>query len=490
MHAERKKEIRSLIKTIPQLVKSGLVTQAFETEKIIASTFDFSKDFLSKLGGIPQNYIEGIQDIYGDMLEKGYDTGYKSAEVKIKSTPFDRSLPDDEFDREIEIRMPMSFGVKQNLVEVFRSEISKYFTSAQGETLPEVIIQFEKDLNAAYKDGVKQYLTSMPEEVLPHPDEQPVEPTIEIHKEIEVIPPVEEPKEDAGYLEEYKGGDEDLALDYTAKLAAGVFNKCATNDLKALFDAHSEAGMHKANAKLIVEFAEWVSDGKDATDYIPDETFRVVADTISKELLDKLEKYAKLLGEGDPETVLRYTLGLGEKGTKAADKKVDKRVKAEVEKEEAEPKAEPKEKEEAEPKAEPKEKESEPTIESSTYARLEAYTKLLNNPEAERVLRYTLGLPPKKATASIPHGPQGVLTKSDQSQIEGLLSLGKSRTYKDIRKASPKLSSYLSKTLNDIRMSKISLLEGLSKLKSNMEDMVADCFGNDGQDYYNYLKNK
>lgn len=473
MRIERKKEIRSLIRTIPQLVKSGLVTQAFETEKIIASTFEFSDDFLAKLGGVPQNYIESIQEIYSDMLGKGYDTGYKSAEIKIKSTPFDRSLPDDEFDREIEIRMPMAFGIKQNYLDVFRSEIAKYFESVSGEVLAEVITQFEKDLNDTYKEGVREYLTSMPEDATPDV-EVVVEKEVEVApaEEIETVEEEKETEEEAAcYLEEAQEAQKDLALDTTAKLAACLFNKHATRNIKALFDIHATEGMHKANAKLIIEFAEWISNGKDPSDYIPDETFRVVADTLSKDLLAKLEKYAKLLGEGEAETVLRFTLGLGPKGKKAT---AAAKEKDEEEKEENEENEEKKEKKETE----------------STYAKLEAYTKLLKNPEAERVLRYTLGLPPLKATASIPHGPQGVLTKGEQSQIEDLLTLGKSRTYKDVKKASPKLATYLSKTLNDLRMSKVSLVEGLSKLKASMEDMISDCFGTDGQDYYNYLKRK
>jgi hypothetical protein len=450
MRLERKKEIRALIRTIPQLVKAGLVNQAFETEKVIAATFEFSEEFIPLLGGIPQNYLETIQEIYSDLLTKGYDNGYKIAEVKIKSTEFNLSLPDEEFDREIEIRMPIAFGVKESLIDIFRTEVLKYFEAAPQEKLDEVVSQFDKDLHTSYKEGVKDFLTSMPGETFP--EESPVE----VEKEVEEVEEVIE-DEIADDVEEFVAG-KDL-VDTTAKVIATVFNRYATRDIKALFDMQAEEGKHKANAKMLAEFAEWVSMGKPVDDYIPDETFRVVADTLSKELLKKLEDYAKLLGEGEAETVLRFTLGLGPKGKKAT---------AEVNEEESEEE------------------------EGSTYAKLEAYTKLLNNPEAEMILRYTLGLPPKTATAyaktSIPHGPQGVLTKSEQSQIESLLPLGKSRTYKDIKKASPKLAVYLSKILNDIRLSKISMVEGLGKLKSSMEDLIGDCFGNDGQDYYNHLR--
>jgi hypothetical protein len=591
MRLERKTEIRSLIKTIPLLVKAGLVSQAFETEKIIASTFNFSDEFLATLGGIPQNHIETIQEIYSDVMSKSYDTGYKTAEVKIKSTSIDMKLPPEEFDRELEIRMPMAFGTAQAFLDVFREQINKYF-EATPDTLMTVMEQFEKDLLLSYKDGIKDYLNTNPV-------------THEEKKDAETV--VEEPKEaPALQIEKEVSVSLDTATEMRAKLAASVFSEHAPREIKKLFKLQAEGGHNKANARMLIEFAEWMVRGRKADDYIPDETYKTVATNIDKSLLKKLEDYAKLLGSGDAEKVLRYTLGLPLKG---------KTAKAAVDAEDKEDKVS--------------------DLDSSTYSKLEAYTKLLKNSEAEMVLRYTLGLPPKKVSASykvqarqigpydtqaltakiesllashevdpdskfqvvvvdclvagmgemddvaaakaiaqklqlaedeatslesaesradeiatqlnvatglpgyfmflvlpdddfcltynyehtddseeveeteevedeivdeeteekstvasLPKGPQGVLSKSEQTQIENLLQLGKSRTYKDIKRASPKLAVHLGKIMNNIKTSKVSMLEGLSQLKAKMEDMVQDCFGHDGSSYYNHLKNK
>ena len=108
---------------------------------------------------IPQNYIESIQEIYSDMMCRALETGYKSAEIKSKSIKVDLSLPKEELDREIEIKIPMAFGTKLNFVDVFRSEVSTFLESMQPDKVTSIIDQFEKDMNASYLEGVKEYLT-------------------------------------------------------------------------------------------------------------------------------------------------------------------------------------------------------------------------------------------------------------------------------------------------------------------------------------------
>lgn len=582
MRLERKKEIRSLIKTIPQLIQAGLITQAFETEKIICATFDFSEEFLTKLGGIPQNHIEAIQGTYSDLLHKAYAVGYKKAQDEPKTV--DMELVGDELDQAIIVEMPMPANVKNELVAMFNEGVCEYYKTIP-DGLQETMVQFEKDLLSAYLTGIKDCLllcSAEEKEVEKKDADEDAQPVVE------TIEPSDDPIAfDETVLEMTK---EEVTVDLTAKVIATVWHDNATEDLKSLFQAQAAENKHRANAKMMIEFTEWLAKGNDNQDYIPDETYKVVvASTLSKELLTKLEEYAKLLGSVEKEKVLRYALGLGDKSKKVTAAAVDTAVPAD------------------------------PAME-----KLEAYTKLLNNPEAEKILRYTLGLPitasveitarqigpydtqalaakvaklkenhnydtnefqtlivdclvaeihnlsdkdatkaiadklqlkvtenttleeievmaddlaaelnlstglegyfmflpmesgdycltynfdtpeefvqktqepaPVKeddeVTASIPKGPQGVLSKSEQAQIESLLTLGKSKTYKDIKKASPKLGVKLSKLLNDIRMSKISLRDGIKQLSASMDAMVEEAFGDDGLEYFRYLRSK
>jgi len=506
MKIERKREIRSLIRTIPDLVRAGLVQQAFDTEKVIAATFDFSEEFLEKLGGIPQNHIEKIQETYRDILQKAFNTGFKNAEIKLKSTKLNKELVDEELDREIQIKVPMPYGIKTDLVTLSQEEIQSYLTVVPDKDT--ILSQFNKDIDLAYLDGVKEYLRQFPNE----------------------------------------------------------------------FDASekSEKVEEKKPEEVVVETEEVV---------VEKESTANVATAVSKDVLTALEKYAKLLGTGDAEKVLRYVLGLGDKG-------VEVTASADSEKEEKGQKEEKEEKEEKE------------STNSDTLSKLEAYTKLLKSPEAERVLRHTLGLPPKAVTAGLDEEGQedkeskigsydievlkekiidlvnkhkvvegedlqtviveclesGVSEKDpedaakaiasklelettsddldevfgladdladsltdalelegtlvfvvtenddycltysfdaedlekhvdevpaeDKQQLSSLAKLGSSKNLNEIRKASPKVTAHIEAILRNIRNGRVNLVAGSLQLRTNMDDMVYDVFGKPGYKYY------
>ena len=90
----------------------------------------------------------------------------------------------------------------------------------------------------------------------------------------------------------------------------------------------------------------------------------------------------------------------------------------------------------------------------------------------------------------LPHGPQGVLSTRDHAQISSLAALSKSRTMRDVRKASPKVAAYLNDILKNIRIGRIGLSEGSSRLRANISDVVAEVFGMDGLGYFEFLKTK
>jgi hypothetical protein len=101
----------------------------------------------------------------------------------------------------------------------------------------------------------------------------------------------------------------------------------------------------------------------------------------------------------------------------------------------------------------------------------------------------------KRVGASLPtplsiDQQQSAFSKREQEEIAALLNLGKSKTYKDIKRASPTMANFISDVLARIRNGKLSLTEGANILKSNIEDLISDCFGTEGQGYFQYLKNK
>jgi len=593
MNVERKNEIRSLIHTVPLLIKAHMVNQAFEAEKIIAATFELSEPLMDIIGGkIPPNHIDRIQEVYSDVLYKAFNVGIKSGEIKSKSVEVNPTLTGEDLNREIEIKMPMYFGIKKDLSLLFVDQLGDIL-----DTVPDVkeniISQFERDLDRSYLDGVKEYLKVDQEkvdEVLETPapevaeeseedvgeneldedelieDEEPEEEEKEEEEE-EVDDEIEEELDDEEEEEEKKVSASLHSIDAVAVTALKVWDKYASKELKDLFTAQAEAGRHSDNAEMVHDFNNWLVKGETPAYFLPFEgNVKKVED---KAVLNRLEEYTRLLKDSTAEKVLKYTLGL------------------------------------------PSAKKAQASIGSKdTITKLEAYTKLLNDPEAERVLRYRLGLPVQKVTASVDKfiGPyevkalkekilstlenpknakvveagidgvetlvidciaakidqlpedkavtkicsklnttaknfeeledetlnlaqqldsalglpgdcvfidiggdycltysyaavdqgvthtlpenQGVLDVEDQKQIACLSTLSKSKTIKDISKASSKVAAYLKTVLNDIRWGRVGVVEGGNKLKASLDDIIAEVFGLDGLGYYQYLRDK
>jgi len=634
MKAERKKEIRALVHTVPMLIKAHMVNQALDTEKVIAATFELSEPFLELIGGkIPPNHIDRIQEIYSDLLYKAFNVGIKSGEVKGKSTELNTNLTGSDLTHEIDIKMPMYFGIKRDIILLFRDQLGEILDIVP-EIKENIISQFEKDLESSYNDGVKEYFDINNGETEEEEEPLSLEEGVEEVEEVEEVEPEEmqdddieldeladdvdleeEELEDESEEEELvedeeledeieseeeeenvKPGQMVSSLDATAVTALKVWNKFASSDLKKLFNAYSELDQHEQNAVMVHDFNNWLVGGNKAELFIPfEQTNKKPED---RAVIQRLEKYTKLLKDSTAEKVLRYTLGLP----------VSKKSQAAVTAKKGDPKEQrPKGENENEPKKEE---------DSSTISKLEAYTKLLNDPVAEKVLRYRLGLPIKKSTASVdkkligpyntnllrakilntiknptmsntieadasdgvktiivdclvaglqnipeavvvrrinkkldinattfaevelkadalaqalddelqlegdcvfvdidgdycltfsyastngvvknkksklPNNPQGVLTEQDQRQIECLSQLSKSKTIRDISKASSKVAGYMKKVINDIRFGRMGVVEGGSKLKASLEDVVAEVFGLDGLGYYQYLKDK
>ena len=153
-----------------------MVNQAFDLEKVIAATFDMSDRFRELMRNVPQNYIEHVNRLYSDLLFKAYKGGLKSAEIKIKSTPINRYLDGQDLDHEIDIRMPINYGFKKDLNNAFREETSKYLSTVP-DSASEIYTQFGRELENAYRDGVKEFLDTLPD---PNAEEEEFEMELEI----------------------------------------------------------------------------------------------------------------------------------------------------------------------------------------------------------------------------------------------------------------------------------------------------------------------
>ena len=398
MKPERKKEIRALVHTIPVLIKAHMVNQAFETEKVIATTFELSTPLLDLIGGkIPPNHIDRIQEVYSDIMYKAFNIGIKSGEVKSKSTEINTALSEDDLNREIEIKMPIYFGVKRDLLSLINEQLGDVLNTVP-DIKENIIAQFEHDIDVSYLDGVKEYLhitenpenlveVSIEEEKAEEEEEQEEqEEKLEPEEEFEVDDSEEEEETEESDEEETEESDEEETeesdeeeeeepeekklgasvkasvdpIDATAITALKVWHKYASKELKDLFKMQASVNYHNLNALMVHDFNNWLVEGNTPELFIPFEKNTKKVD--DKAVLQRLEKYTKLLKDNTAEKVLRYTLGLPVKKAQGAVGQDSKR----------------------------------------SLTKLEAYTKLLNDPEAERVLRYTLGLPIKnKTTGSV-----------------------------------------------------------------------------------------
>lgn len=535
MEARRKQEIRSLIHTIPSLVKAHLVNQAFETETIIASTFELSDEFQSLMSNIPQNYIEKVSDWYSKLAFKAFQGGINNAKLKLQTV--DMKAPEgDERDEEIKVKIPMPYSLSQNLARTFQENVGTMLQTVPDSA--EIFVQFKQDLENAYRDGVNEELKMRDEE---QADE-------EVEEEIEEIEVAEEVGED--YEEDYEEDDE-AAMETEEEIDEGAFLEELLDEIESepTIDRHENIDKPVGGNDTMDEKTLASKLGKDP----------ILADVSPNEIIRALEEYTRIPGDSMAEEVLRYTLGLPPRGkpatasirktvrggnvigpydTQALRQKVLSAVKTHV----------------------IDDNELQTVVIDSivsgisdlssdeaaqAIARKMGFTEALASGEVSledvksrsdvlaQKLTNSLGLPgdmvfidvdgdylltfafhrsdvdelgqeagttseaSKKIRAAksakrrpLAPAPQGVLSKMDQSQISSLAGLSRSRTMRDVRKASPKVAAYLNDVLKNIRTGRIGLAEGSSKLRAQLSDVIAEVFGMDGLGYYEFLRDR
>lgn len=546
MDARRKKEIRSLIHTIPQLIKSSLVNQAFETEKIIASTFEFSESFQGLMHNIPQNHIEKIADWYSKLSFKAFQGGINNAKTKLHTVKIS-DIKGEELDEEIKTKIPMPYTLSQHLTKSFQDQVGQ-----QLQTVPnanDIFVQFKQDIEKSYREGVKEYLETLEPVEEVEVEEEVEEPFEEEEVEEAKMEPSEEEGEEESFLEEWLSEIADTPSDGPSRddpIDKPIDDNTTTGGTKRM-------GGDKKKPKL----------RKDP----------ILADVSDNEIIKALEEYTRLPGDSQAEMVLRYELGLPPTKAKAATEEVREEAEARI-----------KARRKATAATAPIKRRStvrggkvvgpydtqalrqkvltavkthvidnndlqsvvidsivadinnmsEQEVAQAIAKKMEFSEALANNGTLEDVkaradalaqkLTTSIGLPgdvvfvdaggdylltfafhrsdaaklgqesESTSLASrsaksrpLPKGPQGVLSGFDRSQIEQLAALGKTKTMRDIRKASAKVAGYLSDILKNIRTGRVGLAEGTSKLRSSIADVVGEVFGMDGLGYYEYL---
>ena len=475
MQFGHKQRIRSLINTIPSLIRASLISQAFEAERVIASTFEFSEAFRVFIRNVPPHYIEITKKSYSDLMFKAFEGGNNLA--KTNSGLLAGKAGEELLDI-IKTKLPMPGILAQDLVAAFDSAVGDLYKTVVNNE--EMGAQFKRDLECAFAEGAAQFASTLPKET----------PADKIEKVEEVIKEAEQAKQEVALPaptgpepEAPSPTEEDLkeAAPVTAETKDSLTLKLEEYT-KLLSDPRAEEILRYtlglpprtvtassvkdvALAKLIGPYdtdaltAKTLSLAK-SHDMSDDELQTIVVDCIisgvdSYKSGDELAKViaAKL---GMEALAQLETLSMGEVDA-AAD------IMSEA-------------------------------LTSSTGLPGDFYFMEQDNDYC-LIFAYDREEAAKLASAgetlvfaSLPGSPQGALKVSDQEEIKSLLSIGKLSSFKKVKAASPKVYALMSEALIQMRNSKVDIAEGCKMLKRSMAEYVEDAFGKDGADYYEFLK--
>jgi hypothetical protein len=445
------KNARSLIARVPELIKASLITQAFEIQKVIASTFEFTDEFKEHMRSIPPHYIERAQEAYSDAMFKSFDSGYKNGAIKeklITDRPSDSSVEDA-----VRLKVPMPFGLSQDLLASFETDIGGYFETAFD--MSGMLQQLAKDMEKAFAEGVMEYLKTLPEDVLHKPKEAPA-PKIEVPKveapATEVVAAAAQPlsREDVlKKIEEYTKLLKDPEAEEVLRYTMGLPVKTRKVEARVIGPYNTQSLKQK-----VLELLKTHKLSEDEMQVL------IVDCVVSNVGTLKDEDLASLLNE-------KLTLGLESPQIEAAEIAADKLAD-----------------QMAQSMSLPGDlmfmKYQDDYCLVFTFER-SGVAELAKEGDA---LVFA-----SKKKEDLPDGPQGTLTVKEQDEIKALSSLAKSKmTYKDVKKASSKVAALLSEAMTQIRNSKVDIAEGAKALKASLEDLIVQAYGKDGLAYYQYVK--
>jgi len=458
MKSERKSELRSMIRLIPDLVRASLIRQANEIEKVVASTFEFTKEFMSQLRNTPANYIEKIHEMYTAAMFKAFDAGLNAASLKKdianQMTNFDK----ERLDRSIKVNVPMSYSLSQDLLASFKNSVNDYLKSSPN--LPDIYAQFQKDMEAAHALGVLEFIgtLSKPEEVIPSEQIAPPAPPMADEAVINDEQPTKEVKAEA---------EKEVlnALEkYSKLLGPGV----AEQVLRATL------GLAPLGKKATASVALADMVGPYDTNALRDKVLSLVKNSklldsdMQSIVIDCLVAKASDLAGTDLAKLLSNRMGFEANGLVEAQNQLDMLS------------------------IELKDKVNLPgdfvfLNHNNDYCLVFAYG---TDQAGELSLLSGANTVAKTKVGALPRSPQGAIEATSMKEIEELAKLPKGATYKDIKKVSSKTAAYMSSVLSDIRNSKCGIAEGGKKLKASLPEMIEAVYGTDGLDYFNHVKAK
>lgn len=113
--------IRKLTPFISHLAKASYVKQAIQLNKIIVSSFEPSKELSILLGGVPQNYLESIHKIYKQQCFNAYEAGAKEA-----SALHDMFTSKEESMEWVEKNVSIPFSLLNELIDGILKQVSDF----------------------------------------------------------------------------------------------------------------------------------------------------------------------------------------------------------------------------------------------------------------------------------------------------------------------------------------------------------------------------
>ena len=492
MNSERKSKLRALAPVVRRLVKSSLIHQAFSLEKVIATTFEPTDEFRALMRNVPQNYIENVYDSYRALTYKAWDIGYSKGLLKAKELAHVAGLEEGARAEAVSKACPLSLPMIQDLVANCTRDVDKYLASMP--TKSDVYAQFAVDVNRAYLDGVCQSL------VVPAAPEPTAAP--ETQEAEEKVKKQEAPVAIDDAVTET--GDTDHEVHAGTVAYPKAKRKLSDKEVEELDYLFYELNRTTRYTE------EWDALAPKINKLLGYEAVAVTAAT-ADDVEQHLTEYAKLLGNPQAENIMRYYLGLGPKQAVAhiapttvgpyTVEELAQKVRATL-----------KDGDTAAVLIDCLVAEASQLGDDELADKLIAELELGEKTGLELVqarldkmsqeLTAAVGIPGDFVfteygddyglvfASSLPEGPQGTMTMSDQGEIEALAKLGKTACLKDIKAASPKVGAYLGDLLTDIRNSKVGVVEGARMLKADLLGLVEKVFGCDGSAYLTHLKKR
>lgn len=486
MNEENRKQLRSMVHLLPELVEGSLLNQALEVRNIVTSTFEFSPDFMATMRNTPQNYIEKVQSVYADMMFKAFDAGLAAAKTKgdellplfpIKTVAEPSEELIQALDQQLKVNMPMPYGFSQDLRTQFESEVKNLLSTTPDSS--DIYAQFMIDLDAAYRMGIKDY--------------------VEANNLWKVAEPVTAP-EPAAEEAPAPAATEAPPAQEQAPAAASTTAVTAMNreDIIAKIEEYTKLLGDNTLAEVVLRATMGLSPksvpitAETSTEKVGPFDVAVVKDQVLSALRTlKME-------DGPQQVVCLEKILPGIDKMEGAD--VAKALLQKLELQEYVADGDP----------------SLASVEEAADVMADTLTDCLALPGTVVLMEYQgdycllftfdkanameLGLEAntitakKKSKAEGPGEPGGTLSVGEQKEIQALSDLSKSKglsglSLKEIKKASPEMGHHISNILSDAR--KGNTLRDISRdLVSKLEDAVETVFGVDGLSYLLYIKGR